>query len=82
MLNLLIIMVNAVNEELRNHLSNSRVIIVSQNDRNSSHLHDGKDITRNKGQGELLSAIQLFDTNLFESLNKQFMDQIQMHKIL
>ena len=40
MLNRSIKMVIAVNEELRNHLSNSTVKIVIHNDRNLLHLHD------------------------------------------
>ena len=60
--------VNTVNKELRHHLSNSMVKRISHENLNPSHLHDDRHFRRNKTHGELLSGVQLFAKNLFESI--------------
>ena len=60
--------VNTVNKELRHRLSNSMVKRISHENLNPSHLHDDRHFRRKKTHGELLSGVQLFAKNLFESI--------------
>ena len=63
--------VNTVNKKLRHHLSNSMVKRISHENLNPSHLHDDRHLRRNKTHGELLSGVQLFARNLFESITNK-----------
>ena len=46
---------------------------ISHENLNPSHLHDDRHICRNKTYGELLSGVQLFARNLFESITNKLM---------
>ena len=74
--------VNTVNKELRHHLSNSMVKRISHENLNPSHLHDDRHLRRNKTHGELLSGVQLFARNLFESITNKPMAPQKIQKIL
>ena len=76
--------VNAVNKELRHHLSNSMVKRISHEKLNLNpfHLHDDRHLRRNKTHGELLSGVQHFAKNLFESIINKPMTPRKMQKIL
>ena len=76
--------VNTVNKELRHHLSNSVVIRISHEKLNLNpfHLHDDRNLRRNKTHGELLSGVQLFAKNLFESIINKPMTPQKIQKIL
>ena len=74
--------VNTVNKELRHHLSNSMVKRISHENLNPSHLHDDRHLRRNKTHGELLSGVQLFARNLFESITNKPMTPQKIQKIL
>ena len=74
--------VNTVNKELRHHLSNSMVKRISHENLNPSHLHNDRHLRRNKTHGELLSGVQLFARNLFESITNKPMAPQKIQKIL
>ena len=74
--------VNTVNKKLRHHLSNSMVKRISHENLNPSHLHDDRHLRRNKTHGELLSGVQLFARNLFESITNKPMAPQKIQKIL
>ena len=74
--------VNTVNKELRQHLSNSMVKRISNENLNPSHLHDDRHLRRNKTHGELLSGVQLFAKNLFQSIINKPMVPQKIQKIL
>ena len=74
--------VNTVNKELRYHLSSSIVKRISDENLNPSHLHDDKHLRRNKTHGELLTGVQLFVRNLFESITNKPMAPQKIQKIL
>ena len=75
-------MLITVNKELRHHLSNSMVKRISHENLNPSHLHDDRHLCRNKIHGELLSGVQLFARNLFESITNKPMAPQKIQKIL
>ena len=74
--------VNTVNKELRYHLLSSIVKRISDENLNPSHLHDDKHLRRNKTHGELLTGVQLFVRNLFESITNKPMAPQKIQKIL
>ena len=74
--------VQTVNEELRHHLSNSRVKIISHDNQSSSHQHDNRHLRRNKCLIDSLSGVQLFAKTLFESHTRKSMNQINIYKML
>ena len=74
--------VNTVNKELRHHLSNSMVKRISHENLNPSHLHDDRHLGRNKTHVELLSRVQPFPRNLFESITEIPVTPQKTQKIL
>ena len=74
--------VNTANKKLRHRLSNSMVKRISHENLSPSHLHDDRHHRRNKTQGELLSGVQLFARNLFESITNKPMTPQKIQKIL
>ena len=74
--------VNTVNKKLRHHLSNSMVKRISNENLNPPHLHNDRHLRRNKTHEELLSGVQLFARNLFESITNKPMAPQKIQKIL
>ena len=74
--------VNTANKKLKHHLSNSMVKRISHENLSPSHLHDDRHLHRNKTHAELLSGVQLFRRNLFESITNKPMAPQKTQKIL
>ena len=74
--------VNTANKKLRHRLSNSMVKRISHENLSPSHLNDDRYHRRNKTHVELLSGVQLFARNLFESITNKPMTPQMIQKIL
>ena len=74
--------VNTINKELRHHLSNSMIKRIGHENLNQSHLHDDSHLRRNKTHGTLLSGVQFFARNLFESITSKPMASQKIQNIL
>ena len=55
---------------------------ISHENLNPTHLHDDRHLRRNKTHRELLSGVQLFAKNLFESIINKSMAPQKIQKIL